>query len=253
MNLFYKKYGENKKPLFILHGLFGMLDNWHRVATALSEEYTVYAVDQRNHGQSPHDDAMNYAIMATDLKQLMDSLDIKKATVMGHSMGGKTAMQFCEIYPNMVEKLIVVDIAPKAYKEGHRLYFEALKSLDFDSFEKRRDAEVALEEYEPNAGIRLFLLKNMTRKQGGGFELKMNLPAIEKAYPEIIGSANINNEFDGEVLFIKGANSRYIIDEDMELIFNLYPNAKIETVANAGHWVHAENYEGFLEKLHSPH
>ena len=249
MKLFYKQYGETGEPLFILHGLFGMLDNWHRVAGALSEEYVVYTVDQRNHGHSPHSNEMNYEIMAMDLKNLMDDLGVKKATILGHSMGGKTVMQFCEMFPEMVEKLIVVDIAPKAYKPGHTMYFEALKSLDFASFEKRRDAEQALEAYEPNAGIRLFLLKNMTRKKGGGFELKMNLKAIENAYKEIIGSANIKNGFEGEVLFIKGENSRYLEDEDLEVILNLYPNAKITSVPNAGHWVHAENYQGFLEAL----
>ena len=249
MKLFYKQYGDSGKPLFILHGLFGMLDNWHRVAGALSEEHVVYTVDQRNHGHSPHADDMNYEIMANDLKNLMDDLGIAKATLLGHSMGGKTVMQFCEMYPEMVEKLIVVDIAPKAYKPGHTLYFEALKSLDFASFEKRGDAEQALEAYEPNAGIRLFLLKNMTRKEGGGFELKMNLPAIEKAYEEIIGSGNIEIGFEGNVLFIKGEKSGYISDEDIELILSLYPQAKITSVPNAGHWVHAENYQGFLEAL----
>jgi esterase len=249
MKLFHKIYGNGGRPIIILHGLFGMLDNWHRIANALSDEFRVITVDQRNHGHSPHSDEMNYQLMSEDLRELMDDLELENAIIVGHSMGGKTVMTFSDMFPERVDKLVVVDIAPKTYMPGHRLYFEALKALDFEEIKNRKEAEMQLEEYESNFAIRQFLLKNMVRNPEGGYMLKMNLEGIERAYPEIIGTVDFQKRFFGSVLFIKGEKSRYIQDQDWINILDRYPNSELVSIANSGHWVHAENHEDFVKSL----
>ncbi len=249
MLLNYKKYGENGTPVFILHGIFGMLDNWHNIAKELSLNHVVYTIDARNHGQSPHCDEMSFQLMAEDLITLANSLNISQFILVGHSMGGKTAMWAAHQFENHLLKLIVVDIAPKTYKAGHLPYFEALKSINWSELETRKDIDEALQKYESNMAVRLFLAKNIERNADGKFELKCNIKAIENAYQEVVSGLAFNHEMNLESLFISGANSNYLLEEDKENILNYFPNAQFKIVSNAGHWVHAENSKEFLAKL----
>ena len=240
MDLNFKVFGQGD-PVIILHGLFGTLDNWQTFAKQLSETHSVYILDQRNHGRSPHVDTLSYPEMADDLAKFMQTQGMFQATVLGHSMGGKTAMQFALNHPDLLEKLIVVDIAPKAYAGGHESIFEALLSLNLTEMHSRSDAEAYLAPRIPERGVRQFLLKNFTRDKAGGYVWKMNLPAIHRAYPNILDTVRGESEsYDGPTLFVRGGKSRYVQDEDVPVIRRYFPNMRLETVAEAGHWVHAE-------------
>lgn len=251
MQLFYKKYGKSGDPIFILHGVFGMLDNWHNIAGKLSHHYCVYTVDQRNHGHSPHAPSMSYSEMADDLAELMDSLHIPKAHIIGHSMGGKTAMKFAAMHPDRVWSLIVADIAPKAYRGGHLELMDALERIDFSKVAKRKDAEDQLAPFIDNQSIRLFLLKNLDLKADGTYGLKLNLPAIRQNYDAIIGELSFDWPFSGPALFMKGEHSRYITTEDENEILNHFPEAEFVTIPGAGHWLHAENPTGFMQAVNT--
>ncbi|HFA51980.1 MAG TPA: alpha/beta fold hydrolase [Bacteroidetes bacterium] len=239
MQLNYKEFGQGQ-PIIILHGLFGMLDNWQTIAKKLAEDYSVYILDQRNHGRSPHADEHDYTCMAEDLRIFMEDHWIYKAHIMGHSMGGKTAMQFALDFPDMVDKLIVVDISPKAYPGGHHQIFEALLSLDLNKIKNRKQADAHLAKTISDPAIRLFLMKNLTRDKKGGYKLKMNLPVIFKHYKDILAPIDSTGTFDGPALFIRGGNSKHMEDGDEVLIKKMFPAAVIKTVKGAGHWVHAE-------------
>lgn len=238
MELNYKSFGEGY-PIIILHGLFGTLDNWQTIAKKLAANYSVYIIDQRNHGRSPHDDTFDYAAMAEDLQAFMESQWIYEAHIIGHSMGGKTAMQFALTYPDLVNQLVVVDIAPKAYEGGHQAIFEALFSLDVSTIANRKEADAALLDKIPDLGVRQFLLKNLTNDKKGGYKWKMNLPVIYKNYEQILGALESQETFDNPTLFIRGGQSDYIQKEDLSRIKTFFPAAELATVAEAGHWVHA--------------
>lgn len=245
MNLFYRELGEGQ-PLIILHGLFGASDNWLSIGRILSEHFKVYLVDQRNHGKSPHDDEFSYRAMAEDLKEFIEQHDIDDPVILGHSMGGKTAMQFVLDNQDDFDKLIVVDIGPKAYPVHHRTILDGLLSIKLSTLASRGEADKQLSKYVPEMGVRQFLLKNLGRGPNG-FEWKVNLPVINEKI-EIIGHGTEGRlVIDKEVLFIRGANSNYILDEDIDLIKNIFPTAKLETVENAGHWVHAEKPQTVLD------
>lgn len=245
MNLNYKTVGEGK-PLIILHGLFGSLDNWLTIAKELADHYKVYLVDQRNHGLSPHSDEFNYDAMGLDLKEFIETHNIEKPYILGHSMGGKTAMKFALQHGDMWEKLIVVDISPRAYPVHHDVILEGLSAIDVEALKSRGEADKKLAEYVSDFGTRQFLLKNLNRKKAGGFEWKINLPAI-KSNIEIIGEGMVERlAIEKDVLFIRGEKSDYIQNEDIILITQHFPNAKVETVKDAGHWVHAEQPESLI-------
>lgn len=250
MELNYKSFGQGD-PIIILHGMFGTLDNWQTIGKQLAENYTVYIVDQRNHGRSPHVDLIDYPSMAADLKEFMEAHWMFKAHILGHSMGGKTAMQFAFDQPDMVDKLIVVDIAPKQYPGGHNKILEALLALDLKQVKERSDVKNFLREklpYEADSTI-LFLMKNLSRKKDGGFAWKMNFRVIYDHYQDILAAIRGNHPYDGETLFIRGENSRYIEDEDWQPTLSLFPNATLKTITNAGHWVHAEQPEILLKSV----
>ncbi len=249
MTLNYKKYGEQQPTIIILHGLFGMLDNWHNIAKMLSEKFTVYSVDVRNHGGSPHSDVMTYAEMCHDIAEFCETHAIHKAHFVGHSMGGKLVMSLADLYPQLIDKLVVVDIAPKKYKPGHLELFKAMFDLPIDEINSRSEAENMLKEVIPEAGIRLFLLKNLQRNPDSGYSWKMNLKAIYSNYESIIGAITLGWPFSNETLFIKGENSNYISESDESVILEMFPNASFETIENAGHWVHAENPKDFFNCL----
>ncbi len=246
MELNYKTIGEGK-PLIILHGLFGSLDNWLSIAKELGDTYKIYLVDQRNHGQSPHSKEFNYAAMAEDLNEFIEEHDIDRPYILGHSMGGKTAMKFALNHGEKWEKLIVVDISPKAYPVHHDVILEGLSAIKIDELKSRGDADKQLAEYVSDFGTRQFLLKNLNRKKSGGYEWKINLPVIKENI-EIIGEGMDEQlAIEKDVLFIRGEKSDYIKNDDIILITQHFPNAKVETIKGAGHWVHAEQPEELLK------
>lgn len=238
------------EPLIILHGLFGSSDNWLSIARELESQYKVYLVDQRNHGDSPHSEEFTYAAMAADLKEFVEEHKIEGAVVMGHSMGGKTAMKFAVSYPDLLRKLVVVDIAPRYYPVHHEVILEGLQSIDVDNLKSRRDADKALAEYVPELGVRQFLLKNLGRNNEGGYEWKINLPVINDQIENVGEALGEEKRFEKPVLFINGGKSGYIKKErDEALIQRIFPEATIETIAEAGHWVHAEKPDEVIAKV----
>lgn len=254
ISLNYKEFGQGE-PVIILHGLFGMLDNWQTIGRQLGEHFTVYIVDQRNHGRSPHTEDFNYAILADDLQHFMESNWMYQAHIVGHSMGGKTAMQFAMQYPDMIKTLHVIDIAPKKYSGGHELIIDTLKEIDLTKIQDRKDAEAFMLERIPDFGTRQFLLKNLTRDEvSGNFEWKMNLPVLQREYDSILDNISAGI-FEGETHFYRGDKSDYIKESDIPNIKEQFPNMTLDTIENAGHWVHAEQpkvlyqlLEGYLLK-----
>ena len=249
MKLKYKEFGQGE-PLIILHGLFGTSDNWQTIAKQFAKNYTVFVLDQRNHGRSPHADDFNYKIMAEDLKDFMEQQWIYSARIIGHSMGGKTAMQFALDYPDMVEKLVVVDIANQTYQGGHEAIFKALFSLDLEKIKTRKEADAILKKQIEDFGIRQFLLKNLTRNKNGSYEWKMNLPVIYKNYQPILAAvAGSEDRFEGATLFVKGGLSPYINEENFKKTKTFFPNAELKIIENVGHWVHAQAPKELLEMV----
>lgn len=248
--LFHKHYPHpnSDRYLIVLHGLFGMLDNWHHMAGKLSQHLQVFTVDQRNHGHSPHVDEMSYSSMAEDLDQLMDHLSIDKAVILGHSMGGKTAMVFADLYPHRVERLIVVDIAPRAYSGGHERYFEAFTSLDLSAYQRRNEVDEAFAVLEPDPSIRQFLLKNLVRAQEG-FRFKFNLPPIQAFYPDMIAALEFHWLIPMPSLFLYGQRSGYLKEEDKDEIAKTFTDVEFVGIPDAGHWVHAEQPDAFYRAL----
>ncbi len=240
----YKSFGQGP-PLIILHGLFGMLDNWQTLARRLADDYTVYIVDQRNHGRSPHAEPHDYPALAEDLRHFMESHWIYRAHLLGHSMGGKTVMQFAFEYPDMVDHLVVADIAPAGYPRRHDFIFEALFAVPLDRIESRREAERILMGHIGVPAIVRFLLKNLARQPDGTFRWKFNLPVLYKYYDAIIGPVE-GEPFEGPALFIKGGASDHITEAHLPQIEKLFPNSRLEVMEGVGHWLHAEHPDQFL-------
>lgn len=249
MQLNFKKVGEGE-PLVILHGLFGSLDNWMTLAKKLGNHFEVYIVDARNHGQSPHSDEFNYDVMADDLYEFILEHHIIDPIILGHSMGGKTAMQFAMNYPNKLEKLIVADIAPKSYPVHHTAIIEGMKSLDFNLVNSRKRADEQLSMHIEEVSTRQFLLKNLYWVEKEKLAWRFNLITIDKNI-EIIGQGLENiSVFDKPTLFIQGTKSNYITQKDYKPIDNIFPNSEIISL-DSGHWVHAEKPSEFLQILNS--
>ena len=241
MKLNYKELGEKgKQPLVILHGLFGSLDNWITLGKAFAEHFHVFLLDQRNHGKSFHSDKFSYEHMAQDLHDFIEEHALLDPIILGHSMGGKTAMLFAVKHPEKLHKLILVDIAPKTYPVHHHQIIEGLKSLDLSKITRRGEADQLLAIHIPQFDTRQFLLKNITRAEEGGFKWKMNLLVIEKEIETIGYGLPENALFEKDTLFIRGLQSDYIKDHDIDLIQKHFPNSALKSVVNAGHWVHAQ-------------
>lgn len=247
MELFYREFGQGN-PVIILHGLFGFSDNWQTIAKGLSDNHLVVTPDLRNHGRSPHLPTHTYAEMAEDLRVFMEEHWMFSASVVGHSMGGKVAMQLALSHPDMVERLVVVDIAPGAAEDNHSSIFDALRRMDLSKMGSRKAAETYLAERISDAGTRQFLLKNITREDDGRYTWKMNLPVLWEHYRDILAPVT-GVPFEKPALFIRGSRSDYIKDEDFPFIKSLFPQAEIRTVEGAGHWVHADQPTELLELL----
>ena len=239
MKLHYRKYGEGQ-PIVILHGLFGSSDNWQTLGKKFAENFEVYLVDQRNHGHSPKSNEFNYQLLSDDLHKLITDLELENIILIGHSMGGKTVMTFTQQHPEFIEKLIVVDIGPKAYPMHHDIILEGLNSLDLSSIKSRGQADKQLSQYIEDVGVKQFLLKNLYWVEKGQLGWRINIPVLEEKMPDII--AAIPNEIvDTPTLFIRGEKSNYIVEDDFQNIYDQFTNSEIETIYDAGHWVHAEN------------
>lgn len=247
MKLFFRKSGAGK-PLIILHGLFGMSDNWMTLSRQFTDNgFQVYIVDARNHGRSPHSDEFNYALMSEDLVELMDDENISAATVIGHSMGGKTAMWLACTQPDRVSKLISVDISPKYYAPHHQTVFAAIHGIDLGQLTSRKEAEAGLREKLHDEDTIQFLLKNLYWDENEKLAWRFYLTGIEKNIASIGEALPAQYSYNGKTLFLRGEKSGYISPGDKPEIIKHFPNALISIVANAGHWIHAENPRGFMD------
>ena len=235
-------------PVVILHGLFGSGLNWRTIGQRLAERHRVFALDLRNHGSSPWADSMRYAEMADDVRAFIARRGLGAAALIGHSMGGKVAMTLALAAPETVERLVVVDIAPVVNPPTLLGYVRAMRAVDPSGFRRRGEADPLLAEAVRNPAERAFLLQNLAPVPGGGFRWRLNLAAIERSMTEIVGWTEPapGAAYAGPTLFVAGARSDYIRDADRPAIARLFPNARIATVPEAGHWVHAERPEAFL-------
>jgi len=247
-NILHSKIIGEGRPLLILHGLLGMGDNWISLARKYaSQGFQVHLIDQRNHGKSFHSDEMNYEEMSLDLKNYADYYRLTNFDLIGHSMGGKTAMYFAINYPEMINKLIIVDIAPKYYPPHHHFIFEAIHSVDLNTPD-RRTIENSLINKLQNKAIAAFLAKNIKRNKDGTFQWKANISVLEENLDILGEPLPPMSVYEKPVMFIKGDKSPYIKNEDAALIKAHFPTAEIINIINSGHWVHAEQPQIFFEK-----
>jgi len=229
------------EPLLILHGFFGMGDNWKSLANKFSEDFEVHLIDQRNHGRSFQTDDFSYELMVEDLYNYYEHYQLKKINLIGHSMGGKTVMLFATTYPEIVNKLIVADISPRYYSPHHQFILKALNSVDFNTITKRSEVANILSKYIDEEGIKQFLLKNVYWINKGQLAYRFNLESLTENVEEVGVSLPSFTIFGGDTLFLKGANSGYISNDDLPLIEAHFSKATVKTIKNAGHWLHAEN------------
>ncbi|GAB2802704.1 alpha/beta fold hydrolase [Rhabdobacter roseus] len=249
MQLHYKKIGEGQ-PLLILHGVLGSLDNWLTVSKTIADAgYAVYLLDQRNHGRSPHHEQFDFTTLAADLEKFIAEHSLQNPILLGHSMGGKTVMQYAVTHPGTFAKLVVVDIGPKAYPPHHGELLRGLNALALDQIESRQQADELFSTYEPNAGVRQFLLKNLYRTDQGTFAWRFNLPLLSRDMKNVGDAIPASAPVTEPTLFMRGEKSDYILDKDWEAIQEQFPNARLETIAGAGHWVQAEQPKAFVAAL----
>ncbi|MGL1957904.1 MAG: alpha/beta fold hydrolase [Colwellia sp.] len=243
----YQQMGQGEH-LILIHGLFGSLENLNMVAKPLSQYYCVTSVDVRNHGNSFHKSDMNYSALAQDIFKLTDKLNIKNCAILGHSMGGKIAIQTALNYPERIKKLIIADIAPVNYPPHHLHIIEGLQAIDVNQIKSRKEADKQFANYVDNTGVRQFLLRNLFADESGKFNFKCNIKYISDCYSQIMQANDTTNtaskaeshQFTGQTLFIKGGNSDYILPEHKSAIAKILPNSKAKIIQGAGHWLHAE-------------
>lgn len=247
--LLYSKILGEGKPLCILHGFLGMSDNWKTLASSYAEKgFQVHLIDQRNHGKSFHSEEFNYDVLAEDLNNYLIHHQIDNSAIIGHSMGGKTAMQFACTFPEKTNKLIIADIAPKYYPPHHHEILTGLNALNLNELSSRSDADTALKKHLSNYGVRQFLLKNLYWNADKKLAFRFNLAVLSEKMEEIGENINSTETYNGPVLFLRGDKSEYITELDFGDIKKHFPNAMLETIDNAGHWLHAENPTQFLSK-----
>jgi len=241
MKLFYRHFGQGQ-PVIILHGIFGVSDNWVTIGRKIAEKFSVYIPDLRNHGQSPHSDTFDYVAMMDDLYEFIEDHQLENPILVGHSMGGKVAMYFSLEFPELVNSLLVVDISMRKYppREGHVQMIEAMQEVDFSKVTTREDVEKQLEPEIPSRSIRQFVMKNLVREGKDEFKWRLNLQAIYDNIDNIFEGVEHLNRFEKPALFVRGGKSDYIKDSDMDKIYRHFPESELETIPNASHWLHAE-------------
>ena len=240
--MLYSRIEGTGKPLLIIHGFLGMSDNWKSLGTQYAAEgFQVHILDLRNHGKSFHSDDFNYDIMSEDVLEYCQANNLEKVSIIGLSMGGKVAMLFATNYPEMVDKLIIADIGPKYYAPHHQDILAGLNAVDFSTKPSRTDVEETLYPFIPDFGTRQFLMKNLYWKESGQLDFRFNLKVFNEKI-EVIGTALPDNAlFENPTMFIRGGNSKYILDTDLPDIKKHFPNFELATIPNVGHWLHAEN------------
>jgi pimeloyl-ACP methyl ester carboxylesterase len=244
MQLHYQTLGLGQ-PLILLHGLFGSADNWGTIAKHFSQTHQVISVDLRNHGRSPHTDSQNYTDMAGDLIELCDSLNLDTIHLLGHSLGGKVAMQFATQYPEHVDQLIVVDIAMRTYPDAQTYLIDAMMAVDLSTVRSRSEVDQILSTTIENAKVRQFLLMNLVKTEDY-LQWRINLPALKANYPAIRQAVCESAKYDKPCLFIRGERSDYVRDDDVEQIKAHFTKAQFASLPT-GHWVHAEQPQAFIE------
>ncbi len=245
MKLFYRTLGEGP-PLLVLHGLFGSSDNWQTHARVFAETHTVYLIDQRNHGHSPHAEEMNYDLMAHDLFELVAELGLRDVRIIGHSMGGKTIMRFAQQYGFLIDRMVVADMGMKAYPPHHDQVFQGLFAVDVKHCSSRKGAEERLSAFVSDQGTLQFLLKNLFWKEPGLLDWRFNLEVLFHEQSQLMAALPLER-IDSPALFLTGGKSHYVTDFDHAFIRNLIPNVRFETMQNAGHWLHAEDPQAFIQ------
>jgi len=249
MELNFKHFGQGE-PLIIIHGLFGMLDNWQSIAKKLAEKNEVFIIDQRNHGKSPHSNEHSYLLMARDLLDFFQEQNIYSAHLLGHSMGGKTAMQFATLYPGYVKSLIIADIFPKEYTripDDHQMVFSAINALKNCQFIDRKLAEKKLEQIIPDIRILQFMYKNLTISDKGCIRWKFNADVLIREHMNLMENIQFSTKVNVPVLFIKGSLSDYINESEFPSVYKFFPRSTLKTIERAGHWIHADNPELFTK------
>ena len=256
MKLFFREFGQGQ-PAIILHGLFGQSDNWVTVGRRIADQFHVYIPDQRNHGQSPHTAIHSFPAMADDLEEFIEENHIKTPVLIGHSMGGKVAMTYALENPEKVKKLVIIDISPRKYPERitHTEVISHMMSIDLERITTRGEVEKILESMITDSRVRMFIMKNLYYKIHGKLAWRLNLEAINQSMDLLFDGIRSENQYKGPTLFVRGGNSDYVPDEDIPLIKSMFPEAVIETIPGASHWVHADAPEelcyhlsGFLER-----
>ncbi|MDR5898308.1 alpha/beta fold hydrolase [Halomonas vilamensis] len=239
-------------PLVVIHGLLGSADNWRSHVKVWQKHRRVIAVDLRNHGRSPHAEGMSYATMSADVLSLLDQLGVEKAHILGHSMGGKVAISLARLAPERVASLVVADIAPVAYQHGHDDVFAALREVERGQPQNRREADDLLAKYVDHRPTRLFLATNLERREsekGRALALRIGLDAIMAGYDDVIGEPAGDTPYEGPALVLRGADSAYVSDDMLPILRQVLPQARVVTLKNAGHWLHADQPEAFQKAV----
>lgn len=248
MELNYRKLGEEGPAMMILHGLFGSSDNWQTLGRELAKDFQVYLVDQRDHGRSPHSEAINYPNMAADVKELIEKEGLVEVILIGHSMGGKTAMTFAQLYPESLSNLVVVDIGPRVYDDRHSFILDGVISADLDQLGSRKAVEEHLGQFIPEPGVRQFIMKNLYWVKEGRLGWRANFPLLKRDLVNIVASIS-PDRVEVPTLFMRGGASDYILKEDVPAIKEQFPRAQFETIPFAGHWIHAQAPDDFLRMV----
>lgn len=248
MKLHFETAGQGE-PLVILHGLFGSLDNWRSVTAKLVANFRVFLLDQRNHGRSAHTFEMDYSLMAADVVELLQSHGVAAANVLGHSMGGKTAMRLALDYPDAVRKLLVADISPRSYSPRHQRIIDGMLSLELSRFATRKELEAALAPAVADLPTRQFLLKNLMRQSDGRFHWRLGLEELKHNYRRLTEAVHSPAPFLKPALFLRGENSEYLLPADFPEIQRLFPRAVLETIPGAGHLLHVQQTDLFVDRI----
>ena len=247
MKLHYRKIGQGA-PLFIIHGLFGSSDNWQTLGKKFAEHFTVYFVDQRNHGHSPHSDEFNYDLLVDDFYALVSDLGLSKINIIGHSMGGKTAIGFAAKHPELIDKMVIADIGHKKYQPHHDQILAGLNAIDLSEVKTRGGADKVLSQYISEVGVRQFLLKNLYWVEKGQLGWRINIPVLTREINAIVDAIEFE-KITTQTLFMRGGKSNYILPSDYTEIENKFPNSSIYSIEESGHWIHAEAPKEFYETV----